>query len=153
MLRLSQRGWNNVIIFAMLFMILLFNSTNNLLIDNAENSAEQYLLPEGVPVMVLDFGQQKVERIGRGWRSNPGLSAEEDQLAQFVEHWQQARGAKIPELTLSNPYIVVISLAGEQQGRVFKLQPQGQDLLVSSTEGVFILVNSELAHFIPQELL
>jgi len=153
MLRLSQRGWNNVIIFAMLFMILLFNSSNNLLIGNAEEGLEQSLLPTGVPIMVVDFAQYKVERIGRGWRSSPKLSMNEVQLGEMIERWQRAKGAKIPGLTLSNPYVVVIWLAGQEQGRVFKLQPQGKDLLISSPDGAYIVTDSTLKQFIPQELL
>lgn len=90
MIRLSQRGWNNVIIFTTLILILLFNFSSDFLNRNAEDKAEiSTLIPSGWVITTIDYGQDKVERIGQGWRSQSGKLNHED-LTQLVSAWQNA---------------------------------------------------------------
>lgn len=122
MLRLSQKAWNNVIIFTMLLMILLFSTTSNILNTGTSEGDVRLLLPENVPIMKIDYGNMKIERIGQSWRvltNNTGadLTFEPQNI---VQHWQMAKiGAS--SAAEQQPLVVVVWLAGEVKGRVFKL--------------------------------
>ncbi|WP_438865509.1 hypothetical protein [Neptunicella sp.] len=151
MIRLSRRGWNNVLIFATLFMILLFSTSNRMLLQNAEQSQSQLLLPESSEIMAIDYGTHKIERIGRGWRAVPGLNLNESQLNNINIHWQQAIGQPI-DGQLSQPYIVTIWLAGQEQGAVYKVLPQGEDLLVQHQQQIYLVKHQSLSSFIPLEI-
>ena len=153
MIRLSQRGWNNVLIFAMLLMILLFGTTNNLLIENSQGEGNRRILPEDVPIMAIDYGQHKLERIGRGWRIKPNLSSDESQVASMVQNWQAAQGRGIGDIVMTQPFVVVVWLAGQEQGQVFKLMPQGTDVLFQSPQGTFLLQDQNMSDYIPGDLL
>lgn len=150
MIRLSRRGWNNVLIFATLFMILLFSTSNRMLLQNAEPSQSQLLLPESSEIMAIDYGTHKIERIGRGWRATPSLNLDESQLNKITVHWQQTTGQPI-DGRLKQPYIVTIWLAGQEQGAVYKILPQGEDLLVQFQQQVYLVKQQSLSDFIPIE--
>ena len=153
MIRLSKRGWNNVIIFAMLFLILLFNFSNNMLLDNAVNSEEQHaLLPEYSEINQIDFGTHRIQRIGLGWRMQPSLAITEPELASIAQQWLQATGQIMPFADLSQAYVVSVQLAGEEQARVFKVSPQGEDVLIQYQQRLILLSQQDLSQFIPQLL-
>ncbi|WP_416306868.1 hypothetical protein [Neptunicella sp. SCSIO 80796] len=152
MIRLSRRGWNNVLIFACLFMILLFSTSNRILLQNEEQSQSQLLLPESSEIMAIDYGTHKIERIGRGWRSVPVLDMDESQLNDIASHWQQAIVAKPMSGQLAQPYIVTLWLAGQEQGSVYKLLPQGNDILVQHQQQLYLLTQHSLSDFIPEEI-
>ena len=89
MVKLSQKAWNNVIIFSMLILIVLFNASSNFLNgDNTQPELPQ-LLPPSSEITTLDFGRYKVERIGSTWRA-VGIEATAQQLSQLIQAWQEA---------------------------------------------------------------
>ena len=121
MIRLSRRAWNNVIIFAMLLMIVLFNSTHNILTGSmGEDEISAPLLPADSVLMTLDFSGQKIERIGRGWRLRPAESVAEADLAELVNAWHSTNMARTEDYPEAEPLIVVVWLAGESKGRVYQ---------------------------------
>lgn len=119
-----------MIIFAMLVMILLFNTSNNIL--NSDRSTVQTigLLPLEAVIMKIDFGQVQVERIGQGWRVL-GSPDKPYQPEQIVQAWHQGQLTPVDTAPESQPYVVVIWLAGEEQGRVFKLYVAENQIEVS----------------------
>ena len=102
MIRLSQRGWNNVIIVSMLLLIVLFNSSSNFLSNDELDPDQSFpLLPANSVLMTLDFGSQKVERIGRGWRILADKSqalTDQTVLNELVNNWQRAEIQPFDEL-------------------------------------------------------
>ena len=90
MIKLSQRAWNNVIIVSMLILIMLFNFSSHILNDGSgETSSLLTLVPANMIITTMEFEQQKVERIGQGWRTTHGMYGNE-RLASLVEHWTHA---------------------------------------------------------------
>ena len=157
MIRLSQRAWNNVIIFSMLLLILLFSSSSNFLTRN-EMDPEQALLlvPENSLIMTLDFGSQKIERIGRGWRMLGGEieeSVDETTLNTLVENWQQAEMLPSDQTFQDDGLIVVLWLAGKDLARVYQFFQEDQMLMVKVDKAVYQLTNMPLnALFLPGTL-
>ncbi|MFM2481336.1 hypothetical protein [Celerinatantimonas sp. YJH-8] len=81
-MRLGRRGWNNVLIFVALAMILLFKLTGERLNRSPssdekaaqqviENASEATLLPPNVVVLELDLPGRVIQRVGTAWQSTP----------------------------------------------------------------------------------
>ena len=76
-MKLSKTGWNNIIIFSVMLLILMINATNDKLFPDGEsdneNKAEQLILPEHAVILALeihyiDHKKVLIERIGRRWQ-------------------------------------------------------------------------------------
>ena len=155
MLRLSQKSWNNVVIFAMLFMVYLFTVSNDLLHDGDSGTAEkQPLFPPYSVVMSMDFGFVRLDRIGQDWRLRGELTggvAEEvlPELLNIMETWSTLEA--IPYLTKpqSAPYIVTILLAGEDRKRVYQVYQQGEDVLLKLGAEWFLIEGIEISRLFP----
>jgi len=85
--KLSRKGWNNVIIVAVLIAITLLHRMET---AQQENSAKRPrpLLPEEAVVLTWQGPGWQIERIGQGWRSGPDLGLDSGQLAEHVARWQ-----------------------------------------------------------------
>ena len=68
MARLSKRGFNNVVIFAMLGMIFLFNLDR--FVPQSQQPVSLPLLPENAHVLKIEQSGYKLERVGQQWRWN-----------------------------------------------------------------------------------
>ncbi|MGJ8679121.1 hypothetical protein [Paraglaciecola sp.] len=91
MIRLSKRGWNNVIIFTTLILIMLFNFSSDFLNRGTKDTPTvSTLIPEGSVITTIEFHNDLVERIGQGWRAKSG-SLTNEQLAELVLAWQKAQ--------------------------------------------------------------
>lgn len=151
MIRLSKRGWNNVLIIVSLLLIILFSNMGKLF-NSAPPSGPQPLLPEGSEIIRIDYGTHQIERIGRGWRITPASGTSELQLSQITQNWLATSAAPMAG-KLTNPWIVTLWLAGEAQGRVFKLLPQGNDVLIEINNNLYLASYHALNDYIPQELM
>ena len=89
MIKLTQRAWNNVIIFSMLILIVLFNFSSQFLNDENEEALSS-LVPDDMTITTMEFEQHKVERIGQGWRDTSG-KCNHSELVELVEHWKAAK--------------------------------------------------------------
>lgn len=148
MVRLSKRAWNNVLIVSMLVMILLFNTTSNFLNDGDQETVNMPLLPQGSVLMTLELGDIKVERIGRGWRSNASPAVSEETLANLVARWSEAQMSVYGIPSAEQPLVAVVWLAGDTQGQVFQLYPAGVDTLVQYQQQWFILQNTAITELV-----
>lgn len=151
MIRLSRKGWNNVLIFATLLMILLFNQSGRFLTEG-DPSPALTLLPADVPLMKLEFGAYQVERIGQGWRERPPSSLTEAQLMELVDHWLRARLMPMAEGQLDSGLVVVAWLAGEAQGRIFKLAQREQGVWLEYNQRLYLIENMQMAELVPEAL-
>lgn len=136
MIRLSRRAWNNVIIFAMLIMILLFNTTTNILTGSNDSENESVpMLPEDSVLMTLELGPQKIERIGMGWRTNPATHVTEAELVSITSTWQSANMRSSDSVDRQSSLIVIAWLAGESKGRVYQF--------IETQQGLFVYVDKQ----------
>lgn len=133
MLRLSQKAWNNVVIFAMLFMVYLFTVSNEMLNDDEGSEVlKQPLFPAFSVIMSIDFGVIRLDRIGQDWRVSQNSTAggtlveqqSEDLLTQLLgikDSWSNLEAIPFVAEPTTNPFIVTIQLAGEDKKRVYQL--------------------------------
>lgn len=90
MIKLSQRAWNNVIIVSMLILIVLFNFSSKILNKGGDEELPlRTLVPANMAITTMLFEQEKVERIGQGWRAVHGVYNNE-RLASLVAQWNKA---------------------------------------------------------------
>ncbi|MFQ3248225.1 MAG: hypothetical protein ACI9O6_000027 [Glaciecola sp.] len=147
MVRLSQKAWNNVIIFAMLAMILMLNLSS---FKQNDSDLPQPIIEEGGILLSLQIDQDVIERAGQTWRfssSSPALSSQADvsalQLAALVDNWQRAlvksQNDVAAEALQSPDHVVVLWLAGERNGRVLPIKTIDQQTYLMFNDEVMLL--------------
>lgn len=124
-IKLSQKGWNNVLIFSCMFMILLFNYTNNMLMTNDEDQVAKPLVAQEQLIQAIDFNGIEIQRLGANWRVLSKFpTVQVEQPEQLIAEWKQR-----PLQTLSNsPMLmdtvksmpVVVWIAGQEEGAVYE---------------------------------
>ncbi|MCU7554806.1 hypothetical protein OCL06_09360 [Alteromonas sp. ASW11-19] len=151
---MSQRAMNNVVIFAMLIMIALFNIDSFLPAEKA--GTPQPLMPEGAYVLKVEQDQQRLERAGQQWRyiTDKPLSSDTQALAQRqLEAWQRGQLVPYPAAESSTrqmtPMIVVVWVAGNAQGLVYAFYPTPAETLVSHNGQWYRLTEVSLSGLIP----
>ncbi|WP_127019793.1 hypothetical protein [Rheinheimera mangrovi] len=98
MIRLSQKGWNNVMIYTVVILVALFIGLPEYL-KQVRNEPQAQLISTNQTLLALHFPQHQIERAGPNWRSQPAVLTEE-QLTVLLQHWQQAT---LPEQSPLNP--------------------------------------------------
>lgn len=141
MARLSKRAWNNVVIFCMLGMILVLNSSK---LFSPEVDKVQALIGDGEIILALQFNQTLVERVGQTWRISPNsltdnINVDAASLATFVANWQQAmieQQQQFDASALANPdHVLGIWLAGEKEARVYAIKSlEGRGYIAANGE-------------------
>ncbi|MFC5704814.1 hypothetical protein [Aeromonas eucrenophila] len=111
MFKLSRKGWNNLIIVAVLIVITLLHRLEQAQQDNNAQRPRS-LLPESTVVLTWQGPSWQIERIGQGWRSGPDLGLDSAQLAAHIEAWQ---GWLLPpaEALRGTPVTLKIWVAGQ----------------------------------------
>lgn len=144
---LSKRGWNNVLIFACMGMIIIFNLMGDKLIKNAQGDIVN-VLPEQSIILTLEYPDVSIERLGRSWRVTPTNKLTNENAAKIINHWLSLSG----EITLSSDseesgYRVMLWLAGNEQPNRYWVQPQSgyiTDILQQKTWKISPSLLSEL---------
>lgn len=121
---LTKRGWNNVLIFACMGMIIIFNLMGDKLIENAEGDITP-ILPEQSTILTLEHPNFSIERLGRTWRVAPAEALSTERVSSVVNNWLALQG----EITLATlpdeeGYRVMVWLAGNEQPNRYWIQPQ-----------------------------
>ena len=148
MARLSQKAWNNVIIFAMLAMILVLNISS---FRSDDSDFPVPVIEEGGLLLRVQIDQYVIERAGQTWRlssssplTNSQSSTEESYaLAALVDNWQRALVKPQHEVTaevLQSPdLVVVLWLAGERNGLVLPIKTINQQTYLMFNNEVMLL--------------
>jgi hypothetical protein len=140
-MKLSRTGWNNVIIFSVMIIILLINATNDRLFPEEEGSSDKHLLPVHSVILTLvinfpDNSQLSFERVGRAWQmTRQGLLVDlsNQQIDQMMLAWQQSSGlVQAGDMLVEGleGIEVLINTASSKQELVYKLYPLVDQLLV-----------------------
>ena len=155
-MRLSRKGWNNVIIFSMLIMIFFLNGLHKKIGSDETQAQLQPLLPVQSFVLTLEFSDQKIERIGTSWRTTALIKevplswqGSEQQLSELVYLWQNtALMTTTPDaLDMNKPLsVATLELAGEPLPWVYLLyEANGQYYLLDKTSQRLMLLDLSTA--------
>lgn len=133
----------------MLLMILLFNTTNNILTGGDEEVSSLSLLPDGAVLMTLQMPKITLERIGQGWQSSANTDYSSSDMQALVANWQAAQMETFSEdMPSGMPTIVIAWVAGENSGRVFQMYQDQNDIIVLYQQQLFKLPNMTLDQFV-----
>jgi hypothetical protein len=140
-MRLSKRGWNNVLIFGVLIIVFLFNFSHKLLLKPKVH--QRTLISSEAMIVEIKTPDFSIKRVGRSWISEPNLGLSEHQLLLLVQNWQnlplQTHAAIIqPE----NAFVMQVYTANETQPIIVKLIQQGDDYLLQTDENMSLFLSS-----------
>lgn len=156
--KLSKTAWNNVIIFSVMIIILLINSTNDRLFPDDTYANDTLLLPEHSVILTLTIRlpeNKKIvfERIGRAWQmTSQGvfLDLTNQQIEQVMFAWQQSSGLmQAAEIVVDGleGVEVKISLAAIEQEQVFTLYSLTDQLLVyNHQKKIWLALPAAISH-------
>lgn len=163
-MKLSRTGWNNVIIFSVMIIILLINATNDRLFPEGENVSDTHLLPEHSVILTLainfsDNRQLIFERIGRAWKmTSQGLLVDlsNQQIEQLMLAWQGNSGlVQADDIIVEGleGIEVLINTASSKHELVYMLYPLVDQLLVFNSQNkVWLALPKAVAHqLIPKQ--
>lgn len=149
MYKLSSRAWNNVIIFAMLFMVYLFSISNKFIVENENSDNVGFLLPEHSVIMQIHFAELTLERIGKTWRSKGSDQWTMDALNKLIHTWGKLVVYKVPFMDIDNPYVVSMLIAGEEKQRVFLLLERADGVLINQQGVSYFVPGAKLKNLVP----
>jgi hypothetical protein len=147
MIKLSQRGWNNVIIVSMLMLIMLFNFSSNLLNDGGDATSSLItLVPLNMTITTMKFEKRTVERVGQSWRTTPREYAEKyshQELVSLIEHWSSAQINLLEQSPnwQSPTSIVKIWFAGQVLPIEYQFMQLGEKTFVKKDEQIYQLIS------------
>ncbi|PSU32970.1 hypothetical protein [Photobacterium lutimaris] len=161
-MRLSRRGWNNVMIIAVICFIAVvqlpeivkqrFGHQDS----SPELSAEATLLPFESTIEQLHLPHTSLNREDTGWLARPrvGLPAE-----QLISHWQLLSGTAVShevvgklKPTLPLPISVEIWLVDQEEPVRVTVYQQPQFWLLQNWQGEWLAVSVEEAYLFPPVL-
>jgi hypothetical protein len=141
-MRLSKRGWNNVLIFGVLIIVFLFNFSHKLLMKPKVH--QRTLINNDVMIVEIKTPDFSIKRAGRSWISEPNLGLSEHQLSLLVQNWQnlplQTHAAIIQP---KNAFIMQVYTANNVQPIIVKLIQQGENYLLQTDEELSLFLSSE----------
>jgi len=141
-MRLSRKGWNNVLIFAVLLIIYIFNFSHKLTLS--PKVQQRAVISKNVTIVEIKTPDFKIKRSGRSWVSEPGLGLSAQQLAELVRNWQhlQLSTGPAPESRIS-PYIIQIYTADQEQPVIVQLLQQGDNYLLQTEPEMSLFLNAQ----------
>ena len=141
-MRLSKRGWNNVLIFGVLIIVFLFNFSHKLLLKPKVH--QRTLISSELMIVEIKTPDFSIKRVGRSWVSEPNLGLSEHQLSLLVQNWQnlplQTHAAI---LRPKDPFIMQVYTANQVQPVIVQLIQQGNDYLLQTDESMSLFLSSE----------
>lgn len=150
-MKLTKRGWNNVLILACVIMIYLFNTMNTKLVDNIEGQAEAILPPQSM-LLTLEYPGMSFERLGRHWRTTPGVDIEPIVIEQLITGWQALEALATTQQSEEQGFRILLWLATQEHPRRFWLQPESRLLTDIQQQRSWQLSETQLRLLVPDYL-
>ena len=159
--KLSRRGWNNVIIVAVVLFIAVIQIPE--LIKARHGPAPspaspgmQALLPEQAVISRLVLPRHELELQGGEWIATPGMAADPQAI---VKHWQSISGTAVDEPMmvklkpqLGGPRTVEVWLESAQEPVRVTVYQLPQFWLLRSWQGTWLAVSVEESYLFPAAL-
>ncbi|MCK5818506.1 MAG: hypothetical protein KAH18_04475 [Psychromonas sp.] len=141
-MRLSKKGFNNVLIFGILTVIFIFNFGHKLLPSSKKD--QQTVINKALTIVEIKTPDFSIKRSGRGWISVPKLGLSNQQLSKIVHTWQTLLLQKhASPIQSKNPFIIQIYTANKDQSVTVKLIQYGKNYLLQIDKKNTLLLNSQ----------
>ena len=89
-MNLSRRGWNNVMIFVILAMMLIFQYSGGKFKGDSKSTAYQSALPANGVILSMQMDNITIRRVGAELEVQPPLNLSQTQLNKIVRVWETA---------------------------------------------------------------
>jgi hypothetical protein len=156
---LKKQQWNNILIFATVAMIVLFNVTHQRWLEQPSASRLQ-LVPEQSVILTLEYPAGSLALFGKGWRVSPADLMPAAEAGQLAQQWlgltaepvaealreQVLNGLKAPD------FVVRLTLAGESGPRVLLFKELNQRWFVGLGTHIGELSALTIRFVIPEPL-
>lgn len=155
MLRLSRKGFNNLLIISISLMIIILNLMNDRSPTDAIDPTPEtiQLLESGAVILTMDYPAVKIERIGQGWRSSSAqLSLQ--QMQQLETDWLKLEVVEIvgASVQLAPEAVVRLTIMGFAEPLTIALiNSTGFDYLVVNNR-VFEIPAAQVDRLFPARL-
>ncbi|KXO06565.1 hypothetical protein AKG98_3125 [Moritella sp. JT01] len=87
-MQLSRRGWNNVLIFSVLAMMLVFQYSGKKIKGDEPAGQYQAALPAHAVVLSMQFDNIQIQRVGSQLTTLPASGLSQPQLKQIIKAWE-----------------------------------------------------------------
>lgn len=150
MIKLSQRNWNNVLIFVVLTLMFFLYGIPQRLLQSTPSSYR--LIPEDSQLLMVSFGQQRLTQAGTQWRLQPQMVTNGDDRAVDAEQlalaWQYTEllEAKTSSLQGKAPIAQAsVQVVGQFEPMIWLLYPTDTGYLVQQAgkTSLFQLTNEQ----------
>ena len=140
-MRLSRKGWNNVLIFSVLFIIFVFNFSQKLTLSPKVH--QRSVIPENVTIVEIKTPDYQITRLGRSWQIKPALSLSEQQLNTLVNNWQYLKLKTLdPVNDKIAPYTIQVYTADQDQPIIVQLYQYGDHYLLQTDSDMSLLLEA-----------
>ncbi|WP_160064871.1 hypothetical protein [Psychromonas sp. L1A2] len=142
-MRLSKRGWNNVLIFGVLLIIFIFNFSQQLRLSTVVS--QRTVISSDLTIVEIETPDYVITRVGRNWESNPSVGLSSDNLQQIVNNWQAVPLDALTEQDLPTSNFVLKFFVTEQvQPIIVQLhQQQNDQYILQVDENSFLSLPTE----------
>lgn len=161
-IKMSRMGWNNVLIFASMFMILLFNYSHKMMTEGQVSGGTETLVPAHTIIQHIDFNGVKIERLGATWRTVATVDhSDKINASLIIETWTQQPFDLLAEpplvLDTAKTLLVVVWVAGEPNGWVYEfiIDDVNQTAYIKDhqMQRWFMVNQDPIEHLIPSVIL
>ena len=146
-MRLSKKGFNNVLIFSILTLIFIFNFGKQLLPNVAPSN--QTVIDSNLIIVEIKTPDFIIKRSGRSWISEPQLGLSDQKLSEIVKTWQTLPlHEATPPSEIDAPFIIQIYTANAEQPIIVKLIQQQEHYLLQIDDITLFLDATQLPLFL-----
>ena len=85
-MRLSKKGFNNLLIFGILLITFIFNFSQRL--REPHETKQSTVIPKEFTILEIQTPDYTLTRVGRNWQRKPSMGISSDKLQQVVNNWQ-----------------------------------------------------------------
>lgn len=141
-MRLSPKGWNNILIFSALLIIFIFNFGHKLSLSPKVH--QRSVIDKNLTILEIKTPDYKIERIGRTWKSEPHIGLSEMQLAQLVTNWQSLKlETHAPVDDTVTPYLIHVYTTSQETPFIVQLFQYGDHYLIQTDPSMSLLLNEK----------
>ncbi len=141
-MRLSKKGWNNVLIFGVLIIRFLFNFSHKLLLK--PKVYERTVISREMMIVEIQTPDFSIKRSGRSWISEPSLGLSEHQLSLLAQNWQTLPlSTQAAIVQPQSPFIIQVYTANEAQPIIVQLIQMGEDYLLQTDQDMALFLSGE----------
>ena len=141
-MRLSRRGWNNVLIFGVLLIVFLFNFSHKLTLSPKVH--QRAVIDSNLTIVEIKTPDYQITRLGRTWQSKPELGLSKQQLSSLVNNWQNLKlDTQLPVSNTVTPYTIQIYTADQDLPIIVQLYQYGDHYLLQTDPNMSLLLNAQ----------